>query len=130
MNDDDCPICGQHGQIYYEGFTDPEWEDKHYTERDSTVGQRFCSIKHLVVWLEQQGFEIPDQEEREEMKNTDKELGKWKEVDEMGTEKIVRVVEKSGADEIVIHNHYPEEGIDTKTTVKDTESLGRAIREL
>jgi len=127
---DNCPICGERAYLYYEGFTDPEWNEQSHTDRDRPVGERFCSVEHLVAWLHKKGFEIPEKEEIEEMQGMDKELASWTEVDETGTEKKVRVVEKSGTDEIEIHTHFPEPGIHNSVTVEDDEALGRAIRNL
>lgn len=55
---DKCPICGEHGQLYYEGYDYPEWIEQHYTDRDRPVGNWFCTVEHMVQWLLNQGFDI------------------------------------------------------------------------
>lgn len=58
---DGCEWCGDRGYLYYEGYDYPEWSDEDFTDRDRPVGKRFCSVRHMVLWLRDQGFDVrPD----------------------------------------------------------------------
>lgn len=53
-----CPVCGEVGKVYYEG---PENADS----QDLDVGKHFCTVDHMVSWLNAKGFDTGSSAEPE-----------------------------------------------------------------
>lgn len=55
----ECDWCGHKpSHIYYEGFDYSGWSEESHTERETPVGKEFCSVRHMVMWLKDKGFEV------------------------------------------------------------------------
>lgn len=126
MSSNKCPVCGEHGYIYFEGFTNPDWEEKHYTDREKPVGYFFCTVEHLLRWLEKQGYNLS-----EAINNVRGDVVvEWTEKDEMGTEQKVRVIDRSERNELEINTFHPEPGIMGSVQIQDIGRLREALNDL